>query len=177
MRLFAWGTGSGGAVDHQKRALFGADLIKQTLEPWDPCTAGRVFAAANDGRLGAPTRYIEGHGTQSSAHHEGVGGSEERMEQREKPSSFSGHGPVSSTKIPMHISNGMSLMNLVRQLRPQKEVEAVQEPTGRRQATKPSVQDAISIAKSRRFLRVVDKFKKKFFAKSSEKSRLCKRTD
>ena len=42
---------------------------------------------------------------------------------------------------------------------------------------KPSAKDALGIAKSRRFLVVVDKFKKKFFAKSAEKSRRCKRSE
>ena len=78
-------------------------------------------------------------------------------------------------KIPMHVSCRMNLMSLVRPL-PPKEVVVDSDPR-KVPARKPSVNDAINIAKSRRFLRMVDKFKKKFFAKSSEKSRLCKRAE
>ena len=186
-----------GAVDHQREQCKGAFLLSmqgstnpgalgmllpQAKARPDRATTGSGHSKGEDQsheprkrKFGGSEPHFVGHGSQSPSGDEGAGDQKGRMGSASSKGGREGGGQT--FKIPLHRVSGMSLMDLVRPLETKVNMEDQWKHEPAKKSSKPSVSDAIKIAKLKTFGSVVDKFKKRFFSVSSEKSRQCKRTE
>eukprot|EP00435_Cladocopium_sp_Y103_P033500 s818_g8.t1 len=118
------------------------------------------------------SRHPTRHGSEGAADPEGAASTAERM----------GIGAIRALKgkganIRLCDVKHWSLGDLVGTAHRQPDSKMPVPTEDHRTVSKGSVKDAIDIAKGKGFAKVVDKFKRKFFAASSERSRMCKRSE